>query len=187
MDGRGGAVIVDSNGPGGWEKISRREYQITRRMRGGHRIYGPGIAQESVCTAAVGSSRKAVTVPGDKCVHRGPHPAHWGHTGEASQPGELSAKGDFQQGLAMLANPFSHAPSGVRTSISLSSSARGKGLRLPPLRDRCSPGNRRREPEFVWLNLCLQSNGRNEQEPSMKMFVGRGLRHRMSLSGPLLL
>ena len=52
MDGRGGAVIVDSNDPGRRLEVSRRRHGITRHVRARHLEGRPGIAHESVSQRA---------------------------------------------------------------------------------------------------------------------------------------
>ena len=52
VDGRGGAVIVDSNGPGRRSEVSRRGYGITRHRRARHLDGRPGIAHVSLSQRA---------------------------------------------------------------------------------------------------------------------------------------
>jgi hypothetical protein len=52
MEGRGGAVIVDSNGPGRWWEVSRRKYGITRQVCARYLDGRPGIAHVSVSQRA---------------------------------------------------------------------------------------------------------------------------------------
>ena len=154
---------MDSNNGGRWGGVSRRKYGITRRMRAGHLDECSGIAQVSLSQRA-GAPGRLYLCRAMNAYTEGPSQRIGGML--AKRPSHASF-GSTRSKASQAANPLSHAPSGVRTCISLSRSMRGKGACAATAGSLESRNRSRERESYGAIFSCVHRQ--NEQEPSMKM------------------